>query len=299
MDTLQQRIINMYSYYNPSKLPVVGDMLRDARGQEEELLTALMQMYGQEPRGSFIGLGYRERLGRFYTKYNRTKLGEVDTLLYTYRGREEELFSALVQKYGPEPSPVPVDPRDNRLLNDNLRVLRVKQIYSLKNITNIARFLLRKSYFLKWVQYLQIPRHMRRAAVSFQTYSSEMAPYHSAMPARASETSHASGGVVVVHHHHHHGKKTRRSAVSPPRVHLHASPDYGYVDPWEWSHDRDPRLLKSKPRRKPSKKKKHRRRSPSTDSNPSPRRMLKRSEKEDLVAEVLKRLHESGRTPYY
>ena len=44
------------------------------------------------------------RLLAFYTKYRPEKLLEVDDILKRYSGREEELFAALVKKYGPEPT---------------------------------------------------------------------------------------------------------------------------------------------------------------------------------------------------
>ena len=43
------------------------------------------------------------RLLAFYTEYRPEKLLEVDDILKMYSGREEELFAALVKKYGPEP----------------------------------------------------------------------------------------------------------------------------------------------------------------------------------------------------
>jgi hypothetical protein len=43
------------------------------------------------------------RLLAFYTEYLPEMSLEVDDILKRYSGREEELFAALVQKYGPEP----------------------------------------------------------------------------------------------------------------------------------------------------------------------------------------------------
>ncbi|KAL4111259.1 hypothetical protein PRIC1_002940 [Phytophthora ramorum] len=47
---------------------------------------------------------HRERLTRFYRKYNADKLHEIDGVLERFKGREAQLFSALVKKYGPEPA---------------------------------------------------------------------------------------------------------------------------------------------------------------------------------------------------
>ena len=45
-----------------------------------------------------------ERLTAFYTKYVPEKVESVPTLLEKYAGKEENLFNALVKKYGPEPN---------------------------------------------------------------------------------------------------------------------------------------------------------------------------------------------------
>lgn len=46
----------------------------------------------------------RCRLEAFYRMYNRAKLPDVDATVARYTEREEELFTALVRKYGPEPT---------------------------------------------------------------------------------------------------------------------------------------------------------------------------------------------------
>ena len=45
---------------------------------------------------------WRERLVKYYQKYNPEKVGEVSMLLSKYRGHEQELLYALERKYGPE-----------------------------------------------------------------------------------------------------------------------------------------------------------------------------------------------------
>ncbi|RLN86448.1 hypothetical protein BBJ28_00024055 [Nothophytophthora sp. Chile5] len=54
----------------------------------------------------FIGAGvsneqtaFKNRLVKFYTKYNPSKLDTVDRTLETYKGREEELFMKLQERY--------------------------------------------------------------------------------------------------------------------------------------------------------------------------------------------------------
>ncbi|EQC28519.1 hypothetical protein SDRG_13847 [Saprolegnia diclina VS20] len=48
--------------------------------------------------------GTRQRLERFYAKYNPDKISEIEAALERYKGREASLFEALVRKYGPEPA---------------------------------------------------------------------------------------------------------------------------------------------------------------------------------------------------
>jgi hypothetical protein len=45
----------------------------------------------------------RERLTRFYAKYNPEKVSTVGEMLERFEGREDLLFKSLVSKYGPEP----------------------------------------------------------------------------------------------------------------------------------------------------------------------------------------------------
>ncbi|KAH8057269.1 hypothetical protein JL722_6921 [Aureococcus anophagefferens] len=48
---------------------------------------------------------YEERLTAFYGKYEPSKVAGVGALLAKYKGKEEQLLSAMVKKYGPEPTP--------------------------------------------------------------------------------------------------------------------------------------------------------------------------------------------------
>jgi hypothetical protein len=49
-----------------------------------------------------VVFGQRERLVAFYTKYEPSNLGKVDTFLAKYKGKEELLWRRLEAKYGPE-----------------------------------------------------------------------------------------------------------------------------------------------------------------------------------------------------
>eukprot|EP01064_Diplonema_japonicum_P018296 TRINITY_DN26992_c0_g1_i1.p1 TRINITY_DN26992_c0_g1~~TRINITY_DN26992_c0_g1_i1.p1 ORF type:complete len:387 (+),score=85.26 TRINITY_DN26992_c0_g1_i1:34-1194(+) len=46
---------------------------------------------------------FKRRLLNFYQKYNPSKLPSVTSCLEEYKGHEERLFAALIEKYGPEP----------------------------------------------------------------------------------------------------------------------------------------------------------------------------------------------------
>eukprot|EP01062_Namystynia_karyoxenos_P036499 TRINITY_DN2658_c0_g1_i2.p1 TRINITY_DN2658_c0_g1~~TRINITY_DN2658_c0_g1_i2.p1 ORF type:complete len:532 (+),score=183.37 TRINITY_DN2658_c0_g1_i2:79-1596(+) len=56
-----------------------------------------------QPAGEAVDPVARRRLMSFYQHYNPSKLPSVARCLREYRGHEEKLFEALVQKYGPEP----------------------------------------------------------------------------------------------------------------------------------------------------------------------------------------------------
>ncbi|KAL7998982.1 putative Zinc finger, RanBP2-type, EF-hand domain pair, Zinc finger, RanBP2-type superfamily [Plasmopara halstedii] len=49
--------------------------------------------------GAAGGTNYRDRLTAFYQQYNPSKLSAVDTTLAKYKGREDQLFQMLEQKY--------------------------------------------------------------------------------------------------------------------------------------------------------------------------------------------------------
>jgi len=77
---------------------------RQGRDDPRYISTAAKAPEEPEPKKSNSTTGSVERrLLAFYTKYRPEKLLEVDDILKMYSGREEELFAALVKKYGPEP----------------------------------------------------------------------------------------------------------------------------------------------------------------------------------------------------
>eukprot|EP01060_Flectonema_neradi_P014952 TRINITY_DN21652_c0_g1_i1.p1 TRINITY_DN21652_c0_g1~~TRINITY_DN21652_c0_g1_i1.p1 ORF type:complete len:750 (+),score=130.99 TRINITY_DN21652_c0_g1_i1:75-2252(+) len=98
----KKRLNQFYAVHDATKLVVVDRMLYHARGFEESLMQHLVKRYGPEPEPS-IDIRFRDRLTAFYHHYNPSKVPEVYEILSSYIGAEEQLISALVAKYGPEP----------------------------------------------------------------------------------------------------------------------------------------------------------------------------------------------------
>eukprot|EP01065_Artemidia_motanka_P033942 TRINITY_DN41010_c0_g1_i1.p2 TRINITY_DN41010_c0_g1~~TRINITY_DN41010_c0_g1_i1.p2 ORF type:complete len:400 (+),score=132.13 TRINITY_DN41010_c0_g1_i1:124-1200(+) len=203
----RERLARFYQYYNPSKVAVASDMLRDARGHEEELFDALSKMYGPEPPVDVGPLSPHVRLSRFYQAYNPARLADVPRLLHQYAGCEDQLFAALVHKYGPEPDSDPRvmgrSPANRRLLDDNARLRRTRQLAQLRGLASQAQSRLRRRCLSQWLRYLW-SRRWGRAAVA-DPFASGVLGGGSREPARARSLPSwdGGGGTVVVHHHHH------------------------------------------------------------------------------------------------
>ena len=93
------------------------------KGREDKLFRILVRRYGPEPPEDFIGHNpaYEERLQRFHNRYlpGKTYQDAVQALKL-FVGREEELFTKLVARYGPEP------PDPNTIVEESQR-LRVPE----------------------------------------------------------------------------------------------------------------------------------------------------------------------------
>jgi len=105
----KSRLLRFFGQYNREKLPAVDQILQQYAGKENELFVALVKKYGPEPEINAAApvaavADHKSRLIRFFEQYNKEKLGSVDQVLTQYAGKEADLFSALVKKYGPEPS---------------------------------------------------------------------------------------------------------------------------------------------------------------------------------------------------
>lgn len=134
----RERVLRFYQKYNPTKLHEVDGVLERFKGKEATLFAALEKKYGPEPRANedlsvdsspsaavtaapvtadkkskkkaekaatpdAIMDFNLKRLLAFYRRYNPEKVDDVPTVLAKYKGKEAQLFDALVKKYGPEP----------------------------------------------------------------------------------------------------------------------------------------------------------------------------------------------------
>lgn len=134
MATARERVTRFYQKYNADKLHEVEGVLERFRGKEAQLFSALTKKYGPEPGADeeFAPVAASAKAGKpakeaakakepeapesqvvrdfnharllaFYKRYNPDKLDDVDGVLSKYKGKEAQLFNALVKKYGPEP----------------------------------------------------------------------------------------------------------------------------------------------------------------------------------------------------
>ncbi|ORC84834.1 uncharacterized protein TM35_000401010, partial [Trypanosoma theileri] len=120
-EDVRSRLERFMRKYNPEKISTIDAILKAYNGREEEMFAALVKKYGPEPPrddcppadtpaptavtpvGAHEPEDVRSRLERFMRKYNPGKISTIDAILKAYNGREEEMFAALVKKYGPEP----------------------------------------------------------------------------------------------------------------------------------------------------------------------------------------------------
>eukprot|EP00759_Apiculatamorpha_spiralis_P003230 PhF_6_TR11554/c0_g1_i2/m.18572 len=99
----RERLLLYYTRYNPTKIDTIDAVLGEYRGDEKELFTVLLRKYGPDPPDPSQDV-YRSRIERYYKHYFPEKpVDDINILLASNRGREEEMIGEMVQKYGPEP----------------------------------------------------------------------------------------------------------------------------------------------------------------------------------------------------
>eukprot|EP00759_Apiculatamorpha_spiralis_P019177 PhF_6_TR25323/c1_g1_i1/m.34992 len=105
--SIRDRVITMFQVYAPASLNNIDTIMKAYAGREHELIMALVGKYGPEPGVSHPGTAtsdYPSRVRAMYQKYAPDKLNNVDTVLLKWAGKEPNLMTALVAKYGPEPN---------------------------------------------------------------------------------------------------------------------------------------------------------------------------------------------------
>eukprot|EP00760_Papus_ankaliazontas_P032583 PhM_4_TR5896/c1_g1_i2/m.67499 len=145
----RSRLTRFYEQYNPDKVRSVDRILALYSGREPQLFQELVKRYGPEPPRSGGGGGgtnnnnllvppssatarrgsqtpqdpgtstpwhypravYKDILVKYYQRFNPKKVGDIDGLLDSYAGREQEYWGGLAVKYGevpPHPSTSPL-----------------------------------------------------------------------------------------------------------------------------------------------------------------------------------------------
>ncbi|CUG88621.1 Hypothetical protein, putative [Bodo saltans] len=112
--TWRDRVIRMYSRYQPDKLPSVDGLMIKYAGMEAQMLSALVLKYGPEPgpelesKNSSIEGRIRVRLERYFKFYNEEKVASIPQIMKAFEGEWDALWEALTAKYGPESAVVPL-----------------------------------------------------------------------------------------------------------------------------------------------------------------------------------------------
>jgi hypothetical protein len=142
--TYKERITALFEKYDPAKLSQVDALLKKYQGKEEQAIAQLVKKMGPEPdpNASFSSAAgsssaqptphsvasespasqrseaqkestpiasprsYKDRVIAIFNHYDPGKVGQAAALLDKHKGKEEQVISSLVKKYGPEPDPM-------------------------------------------------------------------------------------------------------------------------------------------------------------------------------------------------
>ena len=168
----RDRLVRFYNLYDPTKLIVVDGMVQDALGSEDQLFEALVRVYGPEPnvkkqstRSGPENEKMRERLHRFYSTYNPSKIPDIAEVMVTFEDREAELFKALVNKYGPEPPPRPDQSQASQaqepteapnevvsLVNSSKQYRQARYGTAVAMLTQKHESHVRRKYYYRWLE---------------------------------------------------------------------------------------------------------------------------------------------------
>ena len=121
------RLLRMYQKHNPSKIEEVDALLERFGGRTEELFGMMRDKYGPEPPyvpddalrtiaqihesrlPPAMSARTLKRLEHFFRAYDPALVANVEQITVLYRGREDEMWYTLSEKYGPEPTFVDED----------------------------------------------------------------------------------------------------------------------------------------------------------------------------------------------
>ena len=95
----EQKLISFYKQADPSKLQDIPTILERYKGKEEQLFSTLAQRYPNVNLGTSENSDYTKRLTDFYEQADPSKIKDIPTILERYKGKEEQLFSTLAQRY--------------------------------------------------------------------------------------------------------------------------------------------------------------------------------------------------------
>ncbi|KAJ9469983.1 hypothetical protein DIPPA_35910 [Diplonema papillatum] len=98
----RQTLVAFFTVKDPSKLPLIDEILEKFKGKEPTMYEFLITQYGISRANK-----HRNEIVKYYERHNPTRICAVDLILDIYDGHEDQLMFLLVNKYQPN-SPLKV-----------------------------------------------------------------------------------------------------------------------------------------------------------------------------------------------
>lgn len=128
-NTPRLRLIRIYQKYNPLKLEEVDTLLDKFKDRTGDLFLMLKDKYGYEKEPEYKPDEYaarwieqqenkmpakmtektKKRLQLFFLTYDPKLASSVEHVMILYRGKEDEMWKTLIERYGPEPEFVDIE----------------------------------------------------------------------------------------------------------------------------------------------------------------------------------------------
>jgi hypothetical protein len=138
--SIRDRVLRLLKNYDPPRIVRMDIELKENEDRQEEYLSDLIQHYGHEPVGSELDIRYR--VLKFYHYYNREKLGDVDSVLVKFKGRESQLMKMFLTKYGSEPpDPMPLPAPHFSRSEVRKKVAEIYKIYAPDKVPSVESIL--------------------------------------------------------------------------------------------------------------------------------------------------------------